>query len=165
MFRYRPAFAALALLMLSATATPAAAQTAAPDPAQQAADAALAAATASAPRFDPATRTCQNEPAERDGRRWATAVPLVPAHPASVVALGLSGGAWNQPVTLTVTAPDGEQRVTTDVLAQSGRISLSYPIRPALPGPESRVPGAYTAVWTDTAWGTFLACDGFVVER
>ena len=146
---YRISLVSLALLALSIAPPASAAQEAATD---------------AAPRFDPSTRTCQNEPAERDGRRWVTIAPREPAHPASLVTLGLSGGKMMEAVTATVTAPDGGQLAVSDSLTQRGSTGLAYPISPALPGPESTVPGVYTVVWTD-AWGTFLACDGFVVER
>jgi methionine-rich copper-binding protein CopC len=143
------ALLALAVLALGSIATPVAAQEATTD---------------DAPRFDPTTRTCVHEPSDRDGRRWVTLAPRDPAHPASLVTLGLSGGKMSEAVTATVTAPDGGKLAVSDSLTQRGSTGLAYPISPALPGPESTVPGVYTVVWTD-AWGTFLACDGFVVER
>jgi hypothetical protein len=189
--RYRIALVSLALLALSTAPPASAAQEATTDPAQQAAEAARQAAVASSPnpRFQPPNPGyvgCINEPPPIErvpptvppgwtpqpgmngGPGWLISSPRgwpAPVRPGESATLSLTDKLWSPStgtrwVRATVTGPDGQSFTIPNVLGQD--TSVVYPDN--APTAPPTVPGVYTVVWTRSADGAFIVCDGFVVE-
>ncbi|MEV2274077.1 hypothetical protein AB0I72_00695 [Nocardiopsis sp. NPDC049922] len=119
--------------------------------------------------FDPDTFMCSPAVDSPTSDTWRTEAPRSGVTPGEPVRLGVLADEDTDVsgVTVTVRAADGTSSSADADLVRESWSHVDYPqdFTPAADGsPDGPTEGVHTVIWSDSASGTALTCDGFTVE-